>query len=191
MGCSEIKEERGKVWGLILVVPIFTRTREEGAQDNGLSSSLWGISTSFLLPSLSLPSLPLSFSPIHPPTSLSPSIPLLLPFSFPQIFMNYLFCMRPCAIEAGNTMLKKLTGCFQEAQTSHDKGRRSQNNSKYKYIMAISNTCDKCYKVTDNTQSYLRIFALAAPLIWNHFPPDILKALPSLPSGLCQISFYQ
>lgn len=67
---------------------------------------LYFLSTS-LPPSLSphflFPFLP----PTHLPISLPSSLLLFFPFSFSQISMNYLFCIRPYAIETGNTMLQK------------------------------------------------------------------------------------
>lgn len=79
--------------GFTLVVPIFAHIRDEGAQDKELSASFLEASTSFL------------------PLSLPPSLSLLssFPFSFPQIYMNYVFRIRAYAIDSGKTMLKKLT----------------------------------------------------------------------------------
>lgn len=61
--------------GLILVVPIFPPTREEGAQDKGLSVSFLEISSS--LPS----SLPPSLSPHF-------FFPFLISLSFPPYFLS-------------------------------------------------------------------------------------------------------
>lgn len=109
----------------MLVMPTFAQTIEEHTQDKGLTSFLLGISTSRLPPPFPLPSLPLSLSLIYQPTnlplSLLLSLPLpsfltsLLPFLFSTNMYNYLFYIRPYAIKARNTMLKKRTVCSQEA----------------------------------------------------------------------------
>lgn len=58
--------------GLILVVPIFAPTREEGAQDKGLSVSFLEISSSSLPSSLPLPLSPHFFFPFLLSPSFSP-----------------------------------------------------------------------------------------------------------------------
>lgn len=73
-GCIATEADEGKCTGLMLVMPVFDQTREEGTQDKGLSSSPWGISSSlppFLPPSdLVLLSLsPILFLPFLPSLS--------------------------------------------------------------------------------------------------------------------------
>lgn len=72
------------MWGLLLVVPTFTQTGEEGAVDKWLSSCLFGVSTAFL------PRPPLLPSPLTSSFPFSHRFPSLLPslsssVSFPQV----------------------------------------------------------------------------------------------------------
>lgn len=96
-GCSAIEAERGKVWGVDPGGSRLCLHQKRACTGQGAQCVFLGdfyFISPFFPPSSPLLSFPLSLSP----TPLFPSLSIPFPFSFPQINMTYVLCVRPCVL---------------------------------------------------------------------------------------------